>query len=34
MWTRGMRGLAALGVLLALACVFAGSDFQGEPGGR
>jgi hypothetical protein len=25
MWTRGMRGLAALGVLVALACVFAGS---------
>ncbi len=25
MWTRGIRGLAALGVLLALACVFAGS---------
>jgi hypothetical protein len=25
MWTRGIRGLAALGVLVALACVFAGS---------
>jgi hypothetical protein len=25
MWTRGIRGLAALGVLIALACVFAGS---------
>jgi hypothetical protein len=25
MWTRGVRGLAALGVLVALACVFAGS---------
>ncbi len=25
MWTRGMRGLAAMGVLIALACVFAGS---------
>jgi hypothetical protein len=25
MWTRGIRCLAALGVLLALACVFAGS---------
>jgi len=29
MWTRGIRGLAALGVLLALACVFAGSRFSG-----
>jgi hypothetical protein len=25
MWTRGIRALAALGVLVALACVFAGS---------
>ena len=25
MWTRGMRSFAALGVLVALACVFAGS---------
>ena len=25
MWTRGIRGLAALSVLVALACVFAGS---------
>src|SRR5579863_1625099 len=25
MWTRGIRGLAALGVLVALACAFAGS---------
>jgi hypothetical protein len=25
MWTRGMRGLATLGVLVVLACVFAGS---------
>jgi hypothetical protein len=25
MWTRGIRGLAALGVVVALACVFAGS---------
>jgi hypothetical protein len=25
MWTRGIRGLATLGVLVALACVFAGS---------
>jgi hypothetical protein len=29
MWTRGIRGLAALGVLAALACVFAGSRFSG-----
>ena len=28
MWIRGMRGLAALGVLVALACVFAGSRFS------
>jgi hypothetical protein len=26
MWTRAIRGLAALGVLVALACVFAGSS--------
>jgi hypothetical protein len=25
MWTRGIRGLAALGVLVVLACIFAGS---------
>jgi hypothetical protein len=30
MWTRGIRGLAALGVLVALACVFAGSRFSGS----
>jgi hypothetical protein len=29
MWIRGMRGLAALGVLVALACVFAGSQLSG-----
>ncbi len=28
MWKHGMRGLAALGVLVALACVFAGSRFS------
>jgi len=28
MWTRGIRGLAALGVLLTLACVFAGSKLS------
>src|SRR5258708_19873594 len=28
MWTRGIRGLAALGVLLALACVFAASSYS------
>jgi hypothetical protein len=28
MWIRGMRGLAALGVLVALTCVFAGSRFS------
>jgi hypothetical protein len=29
MWTRGIRSLAALGVLVVLACVFAGSRFSG-----
>jgi hypothetical protein len=28
MWMRGIRGLAALGVLLTLACVFAGSKLS------
>ncbi len=29
MWTRGFRGIAALGVLVVLACMFAGSKFSG-----